>query len=235
MCPAFQQLFSCPDQNAKIKWLWKKIGEHDGLRDPSPAALPSSAALQAADIPDVKFVPTMEASKVIEALKAMLDRAKRAQKAMSVKTIDVSIGRLVAQVAVASNFWWLDTDSGGMLGKRRTYLLAGIHPITYQQVSAIGVHLLHAPAGGLDQNGRDAWLTPSNNAPRPVRTADTPWTTTTWSMLPKTFSRPQSTSSAFPLPVPRAMPSTGCRAAIAPTTPPRFPKRSCHDRTDQAL
>lgn len=61
---------------------------------------------------------------------------------MSVKTIDVSIGRLVAQVAVASNFWWLDTDSGGMLGKRRTYLLAGIHPIAYQQVSAIGVHLL---------------------------------------------------------------------------------------------
>ncbi len=28
---------------------------------------------------DVKFVPTLEASKVIEALKAMLDRAKRAQ------------------------------------------------------------------------------------------------------------------------------------------------------------
>jgi len=61
---------------------------------------------------------------------------------MTVKTIDLSVGRLVVQLAVASNFWWLDTDSGGTLGKRRTYLLAGIHPFTYQQVYAIGVHLL---------------------------------------------------------------------------------------------
>lgn len=61
---------------------------------------------------------------------------------MSAKAIDLSIGRFVVQVAVAFNFWWLDTDSGGVLGKRRTYLLAGIHPITYQQVYAIGFHLL---------------------------------------------------------------------------------------------
>jgi hypothetical protein len=32
-------------------------------------------------VDDLKFLPTAEASKVIEALKAMLDRAKRAQAA----------------------------------------------------------------------------------------------------------------------------------------------------------
>ena len=68
------------DQAAKIKWLWKKIGEHDGLRDPSPAALLAFIGrTTGSGYSDAKFVPTMEASKVIEALKAMLDRAKRAQ------------------------------------------------------------------------------------------------------------------------------------------------------------
>lgn len=68
------------DQAAKIKWLWKKIGEHNGLRDPSPAALLAFIGrTTGSGYSDVKFVPTMEASKVIEALKAMLDRAKRAQ------------------------------------------------------------------------------------------------------------------------------------------------------------
>ena len=68
------------DQAAKIKWLWKKIGEHGGLRDPSPAAmLAFIGRTTGSGYSDVKFVPTMEASKVIEALKAMLDRAKRVQ------------------------------------------------------------------------------------------------------------------------------------------------------------
>lgn len=68
------------DQAAKIKWLWKKIGEHGGLRDSSPAALLTFIGhTTGSGYSDVKFVPTLEASKVIEALKAMLDRAKRAQ------------------------------------------------------------------------------------------------------------------------------------------------------------
>ena len=68
------------DQAAKIKWLWKKIGEHNGLRDPSQAGLLAFIGrTTGSGYSDVKFVPTMEASKVIEALKAMLDRAKRAQ------------------------------------------------------------------------------------------------------------------------------------------------------------
>lgn len=68
------------DQAAKIKWLWKKIGEAGGLRDASPAALLAFAGRSTgAGVSDLKFLPTAEASKVIEALKAMLDRAKRAQ------------------------------------------------------------------------------------------------------------------------------------------------------------
>lgn len=68
------------DQAAKIKWLWKMIGEHNGLRDPSPAALLAFVGrTTGTGVADVKFLPTLEASKVIEALKAMLDRAKRAQ------------------------------------------------------------------------------------------------------------------------------------------------------------
>lgn len=68
------------DQAAKIKWLWKKIGEADGLRDASPAALLVFVGrTTGSGVSDLKFLPTLEASKVIEALKAMLDRAKRAQ------------------------------------------------------------------------------------------------------------------------------------------------------------
>ena len=68
------------DQAAKIKWLWKKIGEAGGLRDASPAALLAFVGrTTGTGVADVKFLPTLEASKVIEALKAMLDRAKRAQ------------------------------------------------------------------------------------------------------------------------------------------------------------
>jgi len=65
------------DQAAKIKWLWRKIGEAGGLRDPSFAALLVFVGrTTGTGVADVKFLPTQEASKVIEALKAMLDRAK---------------------------------------------------------------------------------------------------------------------------------------------------------------
>jgi phage gp16-like protein len=68
------------DQAAKIKWLWRKIGEHGGLRDASPAALLAFVGrTTGTSVSDVQFLPTLDASKVIEALKAMLDRAKRAQ------------------------------------------------------------------------------------------------------------------------------------------------------------
>ena len=68
------------DQAAKIKWLWKKIGEAGGLRDATPAALLVFVGrTTGTGVADVKFLPTADASKVIEALKAMLDRAKRAQ------------------------------------------------------------------------------------------------------------------------------------------------------------
>lgn len=68
------------DQAAKIKWLWRKIGEAGGLRDATPDALLTFVGRSAgAGVSDLKFLPTAEASKVIEALKAMLDRAKRAQ------------------------------------------------------------------------------------------------------------------------------------------------------------
>lgn len=66
------------DQAAKIKWLWKKIGEAGGLRDASPAALLAFVGrTTGTGVDDVRFLPTIDASKVIEALKAMLDRAKR--------------------------------------------------------------------------------------------------------------------------------------------------------------
>ena len=68
------------DQADKIAWLWKEIGKHDGLRDASPAALMAFVGrTTGTGVSDLKFLPTLEASKVIEALKAMLDRAKRAQ------------------------------------------------------------------------------------------------------------------------------------------------------------
>lgn len=67
-------------QPEKIEWLWKKFGEHGGLRDASPAALLAFVSRTTGTaVSDVRFLPTLDASKVIEALKAMLDRAKRAQ------------------------------------------------------------------------------------------------------------------------------------------------------------
>lgn len=69
------------DQAAKIKWLWKKIDEHKGLRDSSHAALLVFVGrTTGSGYSDVKFIPTREASRVIEALKAMLTRAERAQR-----------------------------------------------------------------------------------------------------------------------------------------------------------
>ncbi|QIL81846.1 regulatory protein GemA [Diaphorobacter sp. HDW4A] len=68
------------DQATKIKWLWGKIGEAGGLRDASPQALLAFVGrTTGTGVDDVSFLPTASASKVIEALKAMLDRAKRAR------------------------------------------------------------------------------------------------------------------------------------------------------------
>lgn len=75
------QAFKPFDQAAKIKWLWRKIGEAEGLRDASPQALLAFVGrTTGTGVSDVSFLPTASASKVIEALKAMLDRAKLAQK-----------------------------------------------------------------------------------------------------------------------------------------------------------
>lgn len=68
------------DQAAKIKWLWRKLGEAGGLRESSPQALLAFVGRTAGmSVSDIKFLPTREASTVIEALKSMLDRAKHAQ------------------------------------------------------------------------------------------------------------------------------------------------------------
>lgn len=72
--------FKTFDQAAKIKWLWKKIGAVGGLRDASDAALLVFVGRHTnTGVSDVKFLPTAEATKVIEALKAMLTRAERAK------------------------------------------------------------------------------------------------------------------------------------------------------------
>lgn len=64
-------------QAEKIAWLWKKLGEHGALRDASPAALLAFVGrTTGSGVSDVSFLPTVEASKVIEALKAMLNRAQ---------------------------------------------------------------------------------------------------------------------------------------------------------------
>ena len=65
-------------QPEKIKWLWKKLDEAGGLRNGSPAALLAFVGrTTGTTVSDLKFLPTAQASKVIEALKSMLDRAKR--------------------------------------------------------------------------------------------------------------------------------------------------------------
>ena len=68
------------DQAAKIKWLWKKIGAAGGLREASDAALLAFVGRHTGKgVSDLKFLPTADATKVIEALKAMLTRAERAK------------------------------------------------------------------------------------------------------------------------------------------------------------
>lgn len=69
------------DQAEKIKWLWKKLGEAGGLRDCSAASLLAFIArTTGTGYDDIKFLPALDASKVIEALKEMLDRAKQIHK-----------------------------------------------------------------------------------------------------------------------------------------------------------
>lgn len=65
-------------QPEKIKWLWKKLDEAGGLRDGSHTALLAFVGRTiGTQVSNVKFLPTAQASTVIEALKSMLDRAKR--------------------------------------------------------------------------------------------------------------------------------------------------------------
>lgn len=68
------------DQAARIKWLWKKVGAAGGVRDASETALLAFVGRTTGQgVADVKFLPTQDASNVIEALKAMLTRAERAK------------------------------------------------------------------------------------------------------------------------------------------------------------
>lgn len=68
-------------QPEKIKWLWKKLDEVGGLRDGSPDALLAFVdRTTGTGVSNVKFLPAAQASTVIEALKSMLDRAKRQAK-----------------------------------------------------------------------------------------------------------------------------------------------------------
>lgn len=68
------------DQVEKIKWLWKKLIEAGGLRDGSTSSLLAFIArTTGTGYSDIKFLPTSDASRVIEALKSMLDRAKRSK------------------------------------------------------------------------------------------------------------------------------------------------------------
>lgn len=68
-------------QAAKIQWLWKKIDEHGGLRDASQGTLLAFVArTTGVAVDNLDWLPVSEASDTIEALKAMLDRAKRAQR-----------------------------------------------------------------------------------------------------------------------------------------------------------
>lgn len=69
------------DQAARIKWLWKKIGAAGGLRDASETALlVFIGRTTGKGVSQVEFLPTHDASNVIEALKAMLTRAERVQR-----------------------------------------------------------------------------------------------------------------------------------------------------------
>lgn len=65
-------------QVEKIEWLWRKVGEAGVLRDTSKAALLAFVGRNtSAGVSHLKFLPVTEASKVIEALKAMLNRPRK--------------------------------------------------------------------------------------------------------------------------------------------------------------
>lgn len=66
-------------QAEKIVWLWRKLGAAQALRDTSQAALMAFVGRTAGvQVANLKFLPVTEASKVIEALKSMLNRADKA-------------------------------------------------------------------------------------------------------------------------------------------------------------
>jgi len=63
-------------QADKIQWLWTKLQRAGALRDPSPAALLSMVARTAGvQVQHLKSLTSREATKVLEALKAMLARS----------------------------------------------------------------------------------------------------------------------------------------------------------------
>lgn len=63
-------------QVEKIEWLWRKLGETGALHDRSSVALLAFIGRVAdTSVSHLRFLPVAEASKVIEALKAMLNRS----------------------------------------------------------------------------------------------------------------------------------------------------------------
>lgn len=64
-------------QADKIQWLWTKLQRAGVLRDPSPAALLTLVGRTAGvQVQHLKYLSSREASKVLEALKAMLARTR---------------------------------------------------------------------------------------------------------------------------------------------------------------
>ncbi|MGJ7611800.1 MULTISPECIES: regulatory protein GemA [unclassified Variovorax] len=67
-------------QVEKIEWLWTKLSEAGALKDASKASLLAFVGRTAnTEVSHLKFLPTVEASKVIEALKAILNRSTSKQ------------------------------------------------------------------------------------------------------------------------------------------------------------
>ncbi|MFT4195824.1 phage protein GemA/Gp16 family protein [Ottowia sp.] len=67
-------------QPEKIRWLWRKLGEAGGIQDTSDKALAAFVSRTTGmGVADVRFLPTAQASTVIEALKSWLGRVQRAQ------------------------------------------------------------------------------------------------------------------------------------------------------------
>jgi len=63
-----------------IAWLWRKLGEAGAIQDTSQAALLAFVGrIACIGVSHLKFLPVADASKVIEALKAMLNRASKTQ------------------------------------------------------------------------------------------------------------------------------------------------------------